>query len=522
MAKANFMNSVQVRKNPVNQFDLTHDHKTSFNMGELIPIMCQEALPGDKWRISAESLIRFQPMVAPVMHRFDATIHYFFVPNRIIWPNWENFITNTKLEATGELPVFPYHEVNAANYDRIHDYFGIPDPGATGNTEKVNALPFYCYWKIWMDYYRDQNNLAGMTPEVIKTLTTAKDGDNDNPLNTLTVLKRAWEHDYFTSCLPFAQKGDEVLIPITGDVTLNMDNVGGAMVAVDASDFTTPIPSQDITSDAASNVVAGATNTVLDPDFTGLGSVYHVENGQATINDLREATKLQEWLEKMARAGTRLTEVLRGFFNVQPQDARLQRPEYITGVKTPITVSEVLNTTGTTEAPQGSMAGHAVSVISGQGGSYFCHEHGFIIGIMSVMPKTAYQQGIERMWDKITSPMQYYWPQFANLGEQEVKNKELYAYQGAAGENTFGYLPRYAEHRTAFNRVSGDFRTSLNHWHAGRIFATPPALNADFVNANPTHRIFAVTAEEEQKVLVHVLNKCVVTRQIPKFGTPQF
>lgn len=521
MAKPNFMNAIQVNKNPVNQFDLTHDHKTSFNMGELIPVMVQEALPGDKWRIAAESLVRFQPMVAPVMHRFDATIHYFFVPNRIIWPNWENFITNTKLEATTELPVFPWHEVTTANYSKIHDYMGIPAPiGA--NTERVNALPFFAYNKIWADYYRDQNNIS-VPPEVLKAITTAADGENADIIFTAEgIRKRAWEHDYFTSCLPFAQKGDEVLIPMTGTVTLNPEATGDPLLLKEASDHSAADPSVDVVSDGngwlASGPVGGPNIAItIDPNDNWI-----VENGNATINDLREATKLQEWLEKMARAGTRLTEVLGAFFNVKPQDARLQRPEYITGVKTPITVAEVLNTTGTDDAPQGAMAGHAVSVVSGDGGSYYCHEHGFIIGIMSVMPKTAYQQGIERMWDKITSPMQYYWPQFANLGEQEVKNKEVYAFQGSAGENTFGYLPRYAEHRTAHNRVSGDFRTTLNHWHAGRIFDTAPALNADFIEADPTHRVFAVTDPAEQKVLVHVLNKCHVTRQIPKFGTPQF
>lgn len=512
--KPNFMNSIQVTKNPVNQFDLTHDHKTSFNMGELVPIMIEEALPGDKWRIEAESLVRFQPMVAPVMHRYDATIHYFFIPFRILWENWEAFITNTKLQSTGELPVFPTVTIDSTSYKRLHDYLGIPAPIGV-NTEIVSALPIYAYIKCWAELYRDQNNIP-LPPDTLKALTTAVDGDNASAVSAFyEIKKRAWEHDYFTACLPFAQKGDEVLIPVTGQVTLDPDSVGlaGKMkLAVDHTGAGTGAmaTNTDVTT------VAGAFS-VYDPNGT-----LEVENGTATINDLREATKLQEWLEKMARAGTRLTEMLSAFFNVKSQDARLQRPEYITGVKTPITVSEVLNTTGTVDAPQGSMAGHAVSVIAGQGSSFYVPEHGYIMGIMSVMPKTAYQQGISRMWSKTTSPMQYYFPQFANLGEQAVKNKELYAFQGAAGEDDFGYLPRYAEHRTAFNRVSGDFRTTLNHWHSGRIFATPPALNQTFIEADPTHRIFAVTDPEEQKILVHVLNKCHVTRQIPKFGTPQF
>lgn len=531
MAKPNFMNSVQVSKNAVNQFDLSHDHKTSFNMGELIPIMCEEALPGDKWRISAESLVRFQPMVAPVMHRFDATIHYFFVPNRILWPNWENFITNTKLDATDAIPAFPFVTIDTALYGgrKIFDYFGIPIPPAAATTN-VNALPFLAYQKIWAEYYRDQN-LVFPSAETIKALTTAVDGNNtaEDWYSFLDVRKRAWEHDYFTSCLPFAQKGDAVTIPLSGgNVILDPDQTLNNGVIRKTDGTSLAAGDHDIFADQGGIPAAGATFVAGTVGGTREGIKYDpngtltVEGAEATINDLREATKLQEWLEKLARAGSRMTEMLSSMFNVRSQDSRLQRPEYITGVKTPITVSSIANTTGTVDAPQGTLAGQAVSVITGQGGSFYCPEHGFIIGIMSVMPKTAYQQGIQRMWSKITTPLQYYFPQFATLGEQEVTNKEIYAWQGAADDDTFGYLPRYAEHRTAHNRVSGEFRTTLAHWHAGRIFDAPPSLNADFIESDPTHRIFAVTDPEEQKMLVHVYNKCLVTRQIPKFGTPQF
>lgn len=494
-------------------FDLSHDVKLSCNMGQLVPIMNLDVVPGDRIMISAEALIRFAPMQTPPMHRIDCTIHYFFVPNRIIWPKWEEFITNTK--TAGLLPAVPTLTI-ADQTDwlqtRLHDYLGIPPPDlnvTSPSSETFSALPFGAYNKIYNDYYRDQN----LIPKVQEVLL---DGGNLN--SNFPLQNRAWEHDYFTSSLPFAQKGDSVDLPL-GNITLNnaLGTGAGIMRLAGVPGSIASAGDVQIQSLSGELVSSGspANEIVYDPNGT-------LQVDPTTINDFRRAMALQSWLEKAARGGTRYTENILVNFGVRSSDARLQRPEYITGVKTPVVISEVLNTTGTTAAPQGDMAGHGIAVLNSNRASYYCEEHGYIIGIMSIMPKTAYQQGIERHFLR-TDPTDYYWPDFANLGEQEVINKEIFAYQPLpANTETFGYTPRYSEYKYMNNRVAGEFRSTLNNWHMGRIFAVdaPPALDADFVTANPTHRIFAVTDPLEDKMWCHVYNKIKALRPMPKFGTP--
>ena len=330
--------------------------------------------------------------------------------------------------------------------------------------------------------------------------------------------KRAWEHDYFTASLPFAQKGDAVDIPL-GNISVPYTKIQGRNTAGVTGDVeSTGAATYDIDNLPAPIAGNGLYMPSVDTDVE-----------PTTINDLRRAFRLQEWLEKNARGGTRYVESILTHFGVKSSDARLQRPEYITGTKTPVVISEVLNTTGSFEAgdpssptsnPQGTMAGHGISVTSGKGGSYFCEEHGYIIGIMSIMPKTAYQQGIPRTYLKLDT-LDYFWPTFANIGEQEVQNQELYAYTGT-GTNTFGYVPRYSEYKYMPSRVAGEFRTTLDYWHLGRIFDSQPALNQTFVECAPanTKRIFAVTDENTDSLYCHVLNKVKAIRPMPKYGTP--
>lgn len=515
MAK-NIFNSIQLKKPKKNFFDLTHDVKLSMNMGELTPILALECVPGDKIDLGCESIVRFAPMTAPVMHRMDVTMHYFFVPNRILWRNWEKYITNNGPVGTGIEVVAPYISYSSgftnpayAKYNKFLDYMGIPPMISGGTTTKLNALPFAAYQCVYDNYYRDQNLIAPVEFSLI---------DGENFLTTadldrlLTVRNRAWEHDYFTASLPFAQKGAAVDIPlgaVNGDANI-YSNVGTTTLNGSSGD----------------PVVIGDTNV-------GLTDIWAQTDGltvePTTINDLRRAYRLQEWLEKNARGGTRYIESILSHFGVKSSDARLQRPEYITGVKTPVVVSEVLNTSGTFESsdpeaptspPQGNMAGHGISVSSGNSGSYYAEEHGYIIGIMSVMPKTAYQQGIPRTFLKL-DPLDYYWPSFANIGEQEVQVQELYAYTTNQND-TFGYVPRYAEYKYMPSRVAGDFRTSLNYWHLGRIFDNEPTLSQEFIEctSEDTQRIFAVTDPDAQKLYCHVLNKIKAVRPMPKYGTP--
>lgn len=503
-----------------NAFDLSNTQTLSCNMAELVPIMCLECLPGDTIKIGAEALARFAPLVAPIMHPVDLTIHYFFVPNRIVWPGWEDYITNGG-DNPGNLPAYPIFKYGAAGvpgaapYTRLMDYFNLPAPdhatGVSAIPETCSAIPFAAYQKIFNEYYRDQNLISDNFVEL-------QDGDNSATGSLFDLQTRAWGADYFTKALPFAQKGAAVDVPM-GDVVLK-------------DETTVPPRFVQLLDHGASNS-GGLTNMPGGVPASGIGvdgtpdtpQVYDPRGSlsvdAATINDLRLAYKLQEWLEKNARGGTRYAELIRAHFGTTPQDARLQRPEYITGIKNPIQISEVLNTTGET-LPQGNMAGHGISYIKGRKiAKYPVFEHGYIIGIMSIMPKTAYMQGIPKHFTKINHPTEYYWPSFAHLGEQEIYKRELFAFSDQ-GEQTFGYTPRYIEYKQQPNYISGQFKTSLAYWHMARYFDEAPSLNGAFVTADPTKRIFAVTSTDVESMYVQVRNDVMGIRPMPVFGTPSF
>lgn len=517
---ANLFNSIRITKPGYNNFDMTHDVKLSGNMGELIPVMCMPVVPGDKVHVKTSSLVRLAPMLAPMMHRVNVSFHTWYVANRNMWPGFENFINNGTSGTPDnpiDAPEFPYVVIDDTSYGKLADYLGIPAP--TSDAERVSALPFIAYSQIYDQFYRDQNLVEPIITEAI-------DGNNTSnylPLsaggdieNFGTIRRRAWEHDYLTSCLPFAQKGAAVDLPL-GDVKLKatppVGTAGGRIL--DYQDYTN-VNSGALTGDAITGSLRATTDnriSVYDPQGT-------LETSATTINDFRAAEKLQQFLEKMARAGSRFVEFVKGIFGVDTGDARVDRPEYIGGSVTPIQISEVLNMTGTDDAPQGTMAGHGVSVAGSDGDFYYVREHGYVMTIMSIIPRTAYQQGINRDWLKF-DPLDFLIPDFAHLGEQAVSNREVYAFQGdTIGAQTFGYVPRYAEYRFMNNRVAGQFRSTLAFWHMGRIFGTPPQLNQAFIEADPTFRVFAVTDENVDHLWIQVVNGVSVSRCLPVYGTP--
>lgn len=516
-------NQVAVTQPNYSKFDLSHDHKTSLQMGKIVPVWVQECLPGDKYNVNAEAMFRLMPMIAPIMHKVDVSFHTFYVPNRLLWKNWEKFITGGETAiGAGVVPAAPVLQFAGCEPSSLANYLGVPvqdDPDKGEFT--VNALPFAAYQMIFNEWYRDEN----LQP-IDENLFQLIDGPQNDLIQEqmLPIRNRAWEHDYFTSALPYAQKGDVVELPMEfQDITIQLrQNQEDRSYFRDATNLN-PYPSVPIGTDADGRVVEGVTGSVpllYDPN----GSLYADGDdffSTTTINDLRTAWALQQWLEKNMRAGSRYKESILAHYGVRSSDARLDRPEYVAGSKGSIAVSEVLQTSSTdNSSPQANMAGHGISVMGTGRQSYKCEEHGFMMTLVTVMPKTAYMQGLPRMFTK-TDRTHYAFPDFAQLGEQEVFNREIYFDSSDLQNNqVFGYLPRYAEYRTQPARVSGQMATTLLHWHMARAFAARPHLNASFVQSDPTTRIFAVEDPGEDTIVAHVFLSIDATRPLPMYGVP--
>lgn len=505
----NLFQKIQGRAPKSSKFDLSHERKFSLDMATLTPILCQDVLPGDNFKVNAEMLLRLQPLQSPMMHRVNSHIHYFFVPNRLLWSSWEDFITGGR---TGEsMPVLPYIQLDDVNklslgQGSLGDYLGLPNmpTGSITSSHFINALPFRAYQLIYNEYYRDQN--------VQLPVGVEKDSGSIDPTEFAAITqlrKRAWMKDYFTSCLPWPQRGPESSVFIENQV--GYKDTGFVPVQPPF------VPQTGAMSRTGSGgiTVAGVEHLIENIDYV---------EGQITVNELRRSVRIQEWLEKNARGGARYVEQLMSHFGILPEDARLQRPEFLGGGKYPVVVSEVLNTASNDEEgefyPLGEMGGHGISVGGRAGFKKRFTEHGYVIGLMSVMPLPAYQQGIPKHFlrrDKLEFP----WPEFANLGEQEVLNKELY-FDGTDGEdnNTFGYQSRYAECKYIPSTVHGDFRGNLDYWHMGRIFNSRPALNGSFIEGDPTKRVFAVEDEEVNSLLCQCYQKISAIRPLPYYGTP--
>ena len=525
---AQIFDRIKLSKPKSSVFDLSHEKKLSLNMGDLVPVFLQETLPGDRFKVNMEHLIRFQPLLAPIMHRVNVYTHFFFVPNRLVWTDWEKFITGG---SDGEqLPVFPrlksqYTQAVKPEFARgtLPDYLGFPSSSLplTGDFKvDFSLLPFRAYQLIYNEYYRDQN----LTPPIEFSKASGLFAEEVERKKLLTLRKRAWEKDYFTSALPWAQRGDQLSVPITG-VAPVISN-GNNPTFVRTADGSIPVPgetklanalTEGMLQDFGSQNISFGDETGLKADMSSVSA--------STINELRQAFSIQKWLEKNARGGSRYVEQILSHFGVHSSDARLQRPEYLGGGKTPVVISEVLqNSASTDNSPQGQMVGHGISVGNTNEFRARFEEHGFVIGIMSIIPRTSYQNGLPRVFQKYDK-FDYFFPDLAHLGEQPVKNSELYLdttknLDDIENSGTFGYQPRYAEYRFVNDSVHGDMAGNLDFWHMGRKFTSLPPLNTSFVQSDPTNRIFAVVDPTEHKLIVQTYCNFQAIRPLPKFGTP--
>lgn len=493
MANNTFQNTGSVRPSK-SVFDLSYSKLFTADMGQLIPIMCDEVVPGDKWEIGNELVIRLQPLVAPVLHKITAFVHFFFVPYRIIDDDWEEIITGGRNgDSTVPLPRF-VPELADTSKGTLWDYFGLPT-GVVPVGATPLVYPWRAYNRIWNEYYRDQNFMNEIDEE-----------QNE-------VLRRCWRKDYFTSALPWQQRGTAPALPITGtsfaDFTAAVQPYLAGTTGINFGAATESLrPSSAV---AEAGLLAALNNNTVD-----LSSA-------TTFNpsDLRLAFQTQLWLERNARAGARYKEFIQAHYDETLEDFRAQRPEYIGGCTTPVIVSEVLQTSSTdATTPQGNMAGHGIAADRNTCAVYKAREFGLIMGILSVMPEAMYQQGIDRQWLR-RSRFDFPFPEFVNLSEQAIEQCEIMAADTEIENRAiFGYQGRYDELRVKRNLVCGDMRDTFAYWHLGRVFdpGTPPTLNADFLTCEPDKRIFAVPSEPG--LICQVGNIIRAVRPIPITAEP--
>ena len=470
-------------------FDLSYVKMFTADMGQLIPVMCDEVVPGDIFKIGNQSVIRMQPLVAPVLHEINAYVHYFFVPYRLLWDDWEDFITGGV--DGNDASVLPrWSPAVAPAVGSLWDYFGfVPGIVPTATSSPID-FPKRAYNLVWNEYYRDETLQTEMVIETSEA-----------------VLIRNWEKDYFTASLPWQQRGTPPALPISGTTK-------AIWPGVDATHAPFTLQGDMATGPVVYKPRFGDTKGLLEANTIDLSTA-----STFNISDLRLAFQIQKWMERNARAGARYTESLQAHFGVSPRDERLQRPEYIGGSKSPVIISEVLQTSSSdATSPQGNMAGHGVSASATFCGKYRATEHGLIIGIMSIMPRTMYQQGHDRQWLRKTR-YDFYTPEFANLSEQAILNCELYTTAvDATNKGIFGYQGRYDEMRTKKNMVCGQMRDTFDYWHLGRIFSTQPGLNSSFLQCIPDKRIFA--APSEPGFIVQFANLIKAWRPMPIQSEP--
>jgi hypothetical protein len=479
-----------------NKFSLSNYKLFTCNQGELVPCgQPLEVLPGDTIQQVTNALVRLPPLNAPVMHPVHARIHHYFVPTRILWDDWEDFITGGPdgLD-TSVLPTI----TASPSIGSLADYMGIP----TGSSITFNALPFRAYAKIWNENYRHQD---------LQTELAISTSGGPDTTTSVALQNVNWEKDYFTAASTDTQKGTEINLPL------------GTSAPV-AHDATTTQTIGAYSTVAGANSTIRASNAVIDapsswgtPDATLYADLTSAT--AATINQLREAIGKQRHMEAMQRFGSRYTEYLRYLGVTSQIDGRLQRPEYLGGGRQTIQFSEILQTgVDSTDSGVGNLKGHGIGAMRTNRYRRFIPEHGYIISLLSVKPKTIYSQGLAKMWSRAAKE-DFFQPTLANIGMQEILNKEVYS-DHSTPDGTFAYQDVYDEYRKSFSSISGEFRNGggLEHWHMARIFSSDPAFNASFVSANPTNRIYASTSTDQLYIMAN--NSIQARRLIPRSGKP--